>query len=178
MQQENAKILSFAAKIITLDSMNNETTTADSGPAYKAVVRICGLIAIAGIFLPFIQWNSILDIIAGMQDAISSLGFFDTIKGMVSATSIPGTITKSLMLLSFVFFPLIGLGMLIRGKYAGGPLTFLILFNIGLFLLVNFFGQDAAIVGNFFANTGYGYFISVGALFVPFIAMFFLDKSI
>ena len=26
---------------------NNETTTADSGPAYKAVVRICGLIAIA-----------------------------------------------------------------------------------------------------------------------------------
>ncbi len=128
--------------------------------------------------MPFIEWHSILDFIAGLQDAIPRLGVLDTVKGMVGATSVVGSITKFLMLMSFVIFPLIGLGMLIRGKYAGGPLTFLILFNIGLFLLVNFFGPSAGIEGNFFANTGYGYWTSAGALFLPFIAMFFLDKSI
>lgn len=161
-----------------MNSQNSEANTSDSGPAYRAVVRICGLIAIIGIFLPFIEWKNIIEVTDAIQLAIPEIGLPETISQMFAADSLMGSITKGLMVSSFLIFPLIGLGMLIRGKYAGGPLTFLILFNLGLFLLVNFFGADAGIAGNFFANTGYGYWISTVALFVPFIAMFFLDKSI
>jgi hypothetical protein len=161
-----------------MNTRNSESPTSDSGPAYKAVVRICGLIAIIGIFLPFIGWKSIIEVSEAIQVAIPQMGLKTTISKLFEANTLMGSITKGLMVFAFIIFPLIGLGMLIRGKYAGGPLTFLILFNLALFLLVNFFGADAAITGNFFANTGYGYYISSGALFLPFIAMFFLDKSI
>ena len=87
-------------------------------------------------------------------------------------------ITSVVLLLGYVLFPLLGLGMLLRGKYAGGPLTFLLLYNIAAFALVNFFGESAGIDGNFFLNTGPGYWVACGGLFLPFVAMFFLDESI
>lgn len=145
--------------------------TGDSGTPFKVVVRLCGLAAIAGIFLPFIGGASILDLINSLRDT-GSLG--------TMGSSTMGTITHILLLSGFILLPLFGIGMVIRGKYAGGPFTFLILYNLAAFFLVMFYGPEAggSITGNFFVNTGLGYWISAGGLFAPFMAMFFLDKSI
>jgi hypothetical protein len=149
--------------------------TGDSGGAFKIVVRLCGLAAIAGIFLPFFWGKSIIDLVKdpGMHGVVGNL------KAFATGTTAMGTLTNVLMLLAYLIFPIIGLMMTIRGKYAGGPFTFLLLFNIAAFFLVNFFGPETnSFVGNFFINTGLGYWIACGGLFAPFLAMFFLDKSI
>jgi hypothetical protein len=152
--------------------------TGDSGPAFKVIVRICGLAAIAGIFLPFF-WNwSVIDLVRQIGNP-HGYGVIGNLKMMATGTTSMGTVTNVIMLLAYLLFPLIGLMMLIRGKYAGGPFTFLLLFNIAAFFLVNFFGPETnSFVGNFFLNTGLGYWIGCSALFAPFLAMFFLDKSI
>ncbi len=83
------------------------------------------------------------------------------------------------LLSGFLFFPLIGIVMALCDKYAGGPFTFLLLFKLAAFLLVLLYGSEVpGITGNFFSNTGLGDWISCGALFAPFLAMFFLDKRI
>lgn len=150
----------------------------DAGPKFKLIVRIAALGVIAGIFLPFLLGESILSMIEGLQIGIDRFGLGDTISGIVSGSTPMGTVTKAFLLLSFIVIPLMGLSMLLRAKYKGGQMTFLILFNIGAWLLVHFFGSEAGVTGNFFANTGLGYWISCGALFLPFIGMFFLDESI
>lgn len=151
--------------------------TGDSGPAFKVVVRLCGLAAIAGVFLPFMGGLSILDVIhkvgePGPNGVVGNLG------ALFSSPTTMGMVTNVVLLSAYVLFPVIGLYMALRGKYAGGPFTFLLLFNLAAFLLVNFFGVDAGIAGNFFVNTGLGYWVGCGGLLAPFIAMFFLDKSI
>ncbi len=143
--------------------------TGDPGPFFKVIVRLCGLAAIAGIFLPFLEGMSIMDVIQQFKYA----GI-----GSLSGKSAMGTVTNVLLISGYVFYPLIGLVMALRGKYAGGPFTFLLVFNLAAFLLVLFCGVDAEVVGNFFINTGLGYWISCAGLFSPFLAMFFLDKSI
>jgi hypothetical protein len=143
--------------------------TGDSGPVFKVVVRLCGLAAIAGVFLPFLMGLSIIDMVKGIVEHNSLQQMF---------TTAGGTATNLVLVSGYLFFPLFGLVMVFRGKYAGGPLTFLLLFNLAAFLLVHFFGTDAGITGNFFVNTGLGYWIACGGLFAPFVAMFFLDKSI
>jgi hypothetical protein len=150
--------------------------TGDSGPAFKVIVRICGLAAIAAIFLPFIGKFSIIDLVKLVTEAGADVG--GNLKLLFVGKTAMATVTNCILLSAFVIFPLIGLMMAIRGKYAGGPFTYLLLFNIAAFFLVNFFGADAGIDGNFFINTGLGYWIGCGALFAPFLAMFFLDKSI
>ena len=150
--------------------------TGDSGPAFKVIVRICGLAAIAGIFLPFIAQLSIIDLVKLVKDGGPDVG--GNIKALFVGTTGMATVTNCILLSAFLIFPLIGLMMAIRGKYAGGPFTYLLLFNIAAFFLVNFFGTQAGIDGNFFINTGLGYWIGCGALFAPFLAMFFLDKSV
>jgi hypothetical protein len=159
-------------------SKTQSSESADAGTPFKIVVRVCGLLAVGAIFLPFMGGDSILDIITGFREASATHGFGETFKMMVSGGTAMGTILKILLLSSYILFPVFGLGMLIRGKYAGGPLTFILLFNLAAFLLVNFFGSEVGIDGNFFANVGIGYWIGCGGLFLPFIAMFFLDKSI
>jgi hypothetical protein len=152
-----------------------EDNTGDPGTAFKLVVRICGLAVIAGIFLPFLLSQSVLT----LGEQLGGYGgVWDNLKGMLSGSTVMGSITKCVLLSAFVFFPILGISMLLRAKYAGGPLTFLILFNLAAFLLVLFCGTNAGISGNFFVNTGLGYWISCGGLFAPFVAMFFLDKSI
>ena len=144
--------------------------TGDSGPVFKIIVRLCGLAAVAGIFLPFIGGQSILDYIRLMGIPGSKI---------LQGTTTMGTITSVVQLSGYVFFPLIGLLMAIRGKYAGGPFTFLLLFNLVAFLLVMFFGAEAGGTSKiFFLTCGLGYWISCGGLFAPFVAMFFADKSI
>lgn len=150
----------------------------DSGTTFKVIVRICGLVAIGGFFLPFLQQVSGLELSQAIGDSINNIGFGDTVSGLFGAKSTPGSIVNGLIILAYVLFPLIGLGMLLRGKYTGGPFTFLLLFNIAAWVMVNFFGADAGITTNFFMITGPGYWVSCGGLLLPFIAMFFLDKSI
>ncbi|MBK9449309.1 MAG: hypothetical protein IPN95_07815 [Bacteroidetes bacterium] len=151
--------------------------TGDSGPAFKVIVRLCGLAAIVAIFLPFIGKFSIIDLVNLVKEP-GSAGVAGNIKALFVGTTGMATLTNCILLSAFLFFPVFGLTMAIRGKYAGGPFTYLLLFNIAAFFLVNFFGPQAGIVGNFFINTGLGYWIGCGALFAPFLAMFFLDKSI
>lgn len=152
--------------------------TGDAGAPFKIVVRICGLAAIAGIFLPFFWKYSIIDLV-NLVHQPNTNGAMGNLKQLATGTTAMGTTTNVIMLLAYLIFPIIGLMMVIRGKYAGGPFTFLLLFNIAAFFLVNFFGPETnSFVGNFFINTGPGYWIACGALFAPFLAMFFLDKSI
>jgi hypothetical protein len=144
--------------------------TGDSGPLFHIIVRLCGLAAIAGIFLSFIGDHNMLELF----NQIRYGGF-----GFMAGKTVMGAITNAVLYSGFVFFPLIGAIMVIRGKYEGGPFTFLILYNLAAFLLVLFFGAETGgVVGNFFVNTGLGYWIACGGLFAPFLAMFFLDKSI
>ncbi len=150
----------------------------ETGTAFKIVVRLCGLIAIGGFFLPYLNQLSGLDLAQGIGESISNKGFGDTMSGLFGATSTPGSIVNFLIIIAYIVFPLIGLMMLSRGRYTGGPFTFLLLFNIAAWVMVNFFGADAGIDTNFFMLTGPGYWVSCGGLFLPFIAMFFLDKSI
>jgi hypothetical protein len=154
----------MAAQILGKDN------TGDPGPFFKVIVHLCGLAAIAGIFLPFIGGSTVMDLVQQLRWA----GF-----GSLEGQTIMGTVTSIVLTAGFVLFPLIGIVMAIRGKYAGGPFTFLLLYNLAAFLLVLFYGAEVGgLVGNFFVNTGLGYWISCGALLAPFLAMFFLDKSI
>ncbi|HHG86031.1 MAG TPA: hypothetical protein ENJ82_14885 [Bacteroidetes bacterium] len=149
-----------------------------AGTKFKILVRIAALGVIGGIFLDFLLGESILTMFTGIQDGLNNVGLMDTVTGIFGRPTPMGSLTRTVVLLAFVFIPLMGLSMLLRAKYKGGQMTFLIVFNIGAWLLVNFFGAEAGIDGNFFVNTGPGYWISCGALFLPFVGMFFLDESI
>ncbi|MFM2377357.1 MAG: hypothetical protein RLZZ165_2454 [Bacteroidota bacterium] len=151
--------------------------TGDPGQAFRIVVRICGLLAIAGVFLPFIRSLSIIDMGRHLTEPGSN-GVIGNLVEMASGMTAMGSATIIGLMAAYIMFPLIGLMMAVRGKYSGGPFTFLLLFNIGAFLLVNFFGLEAGLEGNFFVHAGIGYWISCAGLFIPFVAMFFLDKSI
>ena len=150
----------------------------DSGPGFRWFVRICGLIAIGGFFLPYLNGFSGLELVEGLGDRISSIGFVSAMGKMVEADSVPGSLVHGLVLFAYFGLPLIGLFMFIRGKYAGGPFTILLLFNIAAFVMFRFFGADADVNTNFFLITGIGYWVTTGALFLPFVGMFFFDKSI
>lgn len=164
------------ARTFNISSRSQEPK--ESGTAFKIVVRLCGLVAIGGFFLPYLQQLSGLDLGQAIGESISNQGFGDTMTGLFAASSTPGSIVNFLIIIAYIAFPLIGLMMLLRGKYSGGPFTFLLLFNIAAWVMVNFYGSDAGIDTNFFMITGPGYWVSCGGLFLPFIAMFFLDKSI
>lgn len=151
--------------------------TGDSGPVFHILVRICGLAAIAGVFLPFFGKMSIIDLFNAVIEPGTN-GVIGNLREMLSGTTGMGAVTNFILVSSYLIFPIIGIYMVIKGKYAGGPFTYLLLFNIAAFLMVNFFGASAGIEGNFFANVGLGYWISCAGLFVPFVGMFFLDKSI
>ncbi len=150
----------------------------ETGTAFKLVVRICGLIAIGGFFLPYLNNLSGLNLVNDIGNSITENGFRDTITGLFAAKSAFGSIVNFLLIVAYFAFPLIGLVMLLRGRYAGGPFTFLLLFNIAAWVMVNFFGTDTGIQTNFYLLTGPGYWVSCAGLLLPFIAMFFLDKSI
>lgn len=155
-----------------------EQGSKDSGPGFRWFVRICGLIAIGGFFLPYLEQLSGLDLINNFGDSFSALGVMPTVEGFFAASSTPGSLVKVLFLLAFFLLPFLGLLMLLRGKYAGGPFTVILLFNIAAFVMFRFFGDDAGMATNFFLLTGIGYWVTTGALFLPFVGMFFFDKSI
>jgi hypothetical protein len=94
----------------------------------------------------------------------------------------PALITGLFLSLGYILFPLLSLFMLLTGKYKGGPLTFLILFNLAGWLIIHFWGPDFLggdyTGSSFFGLTGPGYWIACSALLAPFVGMFFLDKSI
>lgn len=150
----------------------------DSGPKFKMLVRVSGLVVLGGLFLTFLLDKSILDHANELPQTIQQDGFMDAFKDLFSGSSIPGALTRTLVMLGFIFPILLGLSMVLRAKYRGGQMTFLILFNLGAWLMVHFFGPEAGIFGNFFAQTGVGYWVTCGGLFLPFIGMFFLDESI
>ena len=150
----------------------------DSGPGFRWFVRICGLIAIGGFFLPYLSGSSGLDLINEISDGISKVGFSSAVGTLFEARTIPGSLVKFLFLFAFFGLPFVGLVMVLRGKYAGGPFTLLLLFNIAAFVMFRFFGADADLNTNFFLITGIGYWVTTGALFLPFVGMFFFDKSI
>ncbi len=160
-------------------SAKKESAPKDSGPAFKWLVRLSGLAVIGGIFLPFLERMDILQLLETFQNgAAASGGYPGFFELYFTAASTGGVFVKALFLLPFVMFPLIGLSMVLRGKYAGGPFTLLILFLIAAFVMFRMFGDDAGTATNFFMITGLGFWVSVGGLFLPFIGMFFLDKSI
>lgn len=162
----------------TFGFKKQESAPKDSGPKFKMLVRVSGLVVLGGLFLKFLMDTSILDLAETLPKAIDKVGFVDTMTGLFGGATVPGALTKTLVMLGFIFPILLGLSMVLRGKYRGGQMTFLILFNLGAFLMVYFFGPEAGIFGNFFAQTGVGYWITCGGLFLPFIGMFFLDESI
>ena len=156
----------------------SDSAPRDSGTKFKLVVRLCGLIAIGGIFLPFIDGASIIDMVRGGGYAMEAQGFGGMIAMFAGGATVTASLTKILMLLGFILIPILGLSMLIRGKYAGHQITFLLLYNLAAFLMVMFFGEEAHMNGGFFSNVGIGYWVSTAGLFIPIVGMFFLDESI
>ena len=110
----------------------------DPGNAFKWLVRLCGIGVIAGVFLPFFNGESILDIIQYIGDQ----GFESGINRYASGLKVMGGISTAFITAGYILFPLMGLSMLFRGKYAGGPLTVLILFNLIGWVLVHFFHPE------------------------------------
>jgi hypothetical protein len=144
--------------------------TGDSGMLFKIIVHLCGVAAVVGIFFPFIDDHNIIELF----NQIRYSGF-----GSLGGKTVMGTITNAVIYSGFLLYPLIGIIMAIRGKYEGGPFTFLIVHNLLALLLLLIFGSVTNnLTGVFFAHTGLGYWISCGGLGFPFVAMFFADKSI
>lgn len=157
---------------------SNSPGPKDSGLGFKIMVRICGLIAIGGFFLPYIAERSGLDMIQHIQMRMDLMGFGETISSLFSAKTVGASILNGLLIFSYILFPLIGLLMLLRGKYSGGPFTIILFFNIAIFVLFKLFAVEAEIEVGFFSLLNVGYWVSVGGLFLPFVGMFFLDKSV
>lgn len=167
-----------------------ETTTEkkDSGGAYKALVRICGLIGITAFFLPFFNGHSGIELVQDLvKGGKSPLDLIHSItqdrehgSAPTSTVTLMGKIIGVLFLFSIVAFTVISLWMIVSGKYWGGALTILILFNLATWILVQFLGKRAGLMETSFYmdNAGPGYLVSNAALFVPFVGMFFLDKSV
>lgn len=167
------------ARTFNFGAQQKEEGPKDSGPAFKWMVRLCGLAAIGGIFLPFLEQMTVLDLFENFQQGADAYGGWgSSIGAYFEAGSVGGTIVKGLFLLPYILFPLLGLNMFLRAKYAGGPFTLLLLFLIGAFVLFRLYGEDADSATNFFAITALGFWVSVGGLFLPFVGMFFLDKSV
>lgn len=159
-------------------SPNSGSASKDAGFKMKLLVRICGLVVIGGIFLPFLSGASIIQMVQAGGYAMDAQGFGGVMELYFGGATIMVSITKICFLLGYIAMPILGLSMLLRGKYAGHQITFLVLYNLAAFLLVMFFGADAHISGSFFANADIGYWVSTAGLFVPMIGMFFLDESI
>lgn len=148
------------------------------GTSFKWLVRISGLIAIAGFFLPYLNWFSGLDYTLKLADLFQTQGVADATTMIFAAKSTMGSLVNLIVFLGYYLFPVIGLLMLLRGKYSGGPFTLLLLFNIVAAVMVSFFGADAGIEFSFFGLARIGYWVSCAGIFIPFVGMFFLDKSI
>jgi len=157
-----------------------EAAPKDAGPAFRWMVRLCGLAVIGGLFLPFLEKMNIMDLAQGFSEGADAMGGWgDFFGAYFTAGSTGGLVAKIIYLVPFILFPLIGLSMVLRGKYAGGPFTLILLYLIAAFVLFRMYGEDAgAASNNFFALTGPGFWVSTGGLFLPFVGMFFLDKSI
>jgi|GEM_PF-4034768 len=162
----------------TFNIGSNSSGPKDSGLAFKIMVRICGLIAIGGVFLPFIGERSGIDLFQKIQLTVGEIGFSDTMSAIFTGKTAGGTILNVFLILPYFLFPIIGLAMLIRGKYAGGPFTIILLFNIAIFVLFQIYAKDTGIDVGFFALFNIGYWVSMAGLFLPFLGMFFLDKSV
>lgn len=167
----------------TFQKKSSTDTAQDSGFSYKLLVRICGLVGIGSFFLAYFQGVNGLDFFKGIANVFSASGFegvFTAISGGHDGG--PALMTGLFLALGYIFFPLISLFMLLTGKYKGGPLTFLILFNLAGWLIIHFWGAEflSGDLANssFFGLTGPGYWLACGALLSPFIGMFFLDKSV
>lgn len=167
------------AKISFGSQKSGGSAPSDSGTAYKILVRVCGLAAIGAMILPVFQGLNAIDFFTAIGDAFSAGGIAEVFNQLAGGNEGgPALFTGIFLMLAYVLIPLIGLFMLLTGKYSGGPLTFAILFNIAGWLIVHFWGPDMGLESGFFGLAGIGYYAAMGALFAPFIGMFFLDKSI
>lgn len=147
-----------------------------SGMPFKLLVRICGLAGVGAFFLPFFEGMSGLEYFKAIFGVIGEggiKGLFDTF-----GEGGPAIIGGIFLILGYIIFPIISLWMLLSGKYSGGPLTFVLLFNLAGWLIIHFWGTQMGVETSFFGIVGLGYWIATAALFVPFVGMFFLDKSI
>lgn len=150
----------------------------DTGIPFKLVVRLAGAIGIGAFFLPWFEGLTGLELFTGLFQSAQEQGIVNTMQDLSEGESAWGTIIPIFLITVILLFTFIALVMLLLGRYKGTPLTVLILVNVGGWAMLQFFGSQAGYTSGFFALAGLGYWIAVGALFLPFFAMIFLDKSI
>ena len=150
----------------------------DSGPAFKWLVRLCGVAVIGGLFLDFMRGYDVMELLQIYHTQIDFHGFGEYINREFIGETTPELVIGLLLLLPWILFPIIGLLMVFRGKYSGGPFTVLLLIVLAGFILFRIYGEEAVDQSSFFAFTDLGFWVSSGGLFLPFVGMFFLDKSI
>lgn len=166
-----------------------DSTPKDSGFSFKLLVRLCGLAVIGGLFLPFFtklvplmeseKVYSVFDLIMSLVDRFKDSSFsLGEMLSLGSEGQFLGYILGGLLFLIPVIFALTGLYMLLTAKYAGGPMTFLILILLGGWLGFHFGGPGIGLESGFFSMISLGFWVGVGALTAPFLGMFFLDKSV
>jgi hypothetical protein len=162
------------------------TPKRESGGAFKAIVRICGLIGITAFFLPFFNGHSGVELIQDLLNGKSPLDLVNAItKDRVGGSprqtpdSLIAKVIGALFLFSIMAFTLIAAWMTVSGRYWGGALTLLIIVNVAAWILVQFVGSAGLDEPRFYIdNAGPGYLVANSALFAPFIGMFFFDKSV
>ena len=164
-----------------------DTTSNDSGFAFKLLVRLSGLGAIGALFLPFFrEGEEAPTAIAFFQGLFAQFqaGGLDAVTSILNLTPNGGAETLGLALGAFlllavpVVFVLVGLYMFLTAKYSGGPVTLVILILLGGWLGFMFGGPQISLEVGFFSLLSYGFWVGIGAFALPFLGMFFLDKSI
>lgn len=166
---------------------NKESAGKDSGFAFKLLVRLSGLGAIGALFLPFFREgadsHSAIVSFQGLFEQFQA-GGLDSVISVLNLTAGGTSQTLGLVLGSFlmvlvpVVFALVGLYMFLTAKYSGGPVTLVILILLGGWLGFMFGGPTIGLEDGFFLYLSTGFWAGIGAFALPFVGMFFLDKSI
>lgn len=151
----------------------SEAKERDEGPAFQILVRLCGLGALAALILPYFTGMSVVDLAKLIgEEPGNTLALFGGGQGAWS------TVFALYLILGLLLIVMLSMAMVFRGRYVGGPMTFVIVFNAAGWLFVNFLGDAAGVPVNWFSLMGLGFYLACGAFILPLLGMFFLDKSI
>ena len=151
-----------------------------SGLAFNLFVRVFGLAGFAAFMLPYYKGIPSVEIGQLLLDTFQSQGFAAIPEALfANANETAQGMTLAWML---VAGPILGvffsLWMVLSGKYAGGPFTFALCFVFLGWVAFTIFKSHLGIEMGFFSFVDTGFWAQMGALSIPLLGMFALDKSI
>lgn len=150
------------------------------GLAFNLFVRVFGIAALAALILPYYKGLEPLVIFNALVEGFNSSGINGIPDALFEGSS--GSVQGQVVAWMLVSGPAIGilfsLWMVLTGKYAGGPFTFALCFLLLGWIAFTIFKADLDLDMGFLAFVDKGFWAQLGALSIPLVGMFFLDKSI